>query len=199
MDPDLLKLLNLAFFFFLALVILVIVLQIRKRVILKRKLNEYTKLLEQAIETRRAFHNTMEKAKFLLANVDATKNELSDSKARLEEFRGELRKKLQKIRQEADKEDKTEIDNRHIEQLKIKFAQHWKLFNSLKQSYCENQNLYPSLQEQYEVLAKEEQRAYQKWTQDKELLFRAYNEISKITHIQHPNEILGKDKTIRKL
>ena len=73
------------------------------------------------------------------------------------------------------------------------------LFNSLKQSYCENQSLYPSLQEQYEVLAKEEQRAYQKWTQDKELLFRAYNEINKLTHIQHPNEILGKDKTIRKL
>ena len=199
MDPDLLKLLNLAFFFFLALVILVIVLQIRKRLVLKRKLNEYTKLLEQAIDTRRAFHNTMEKAKFLLAKVDATKNELSDSKARLDEFRGELREKLQKIRQEIAKEDKTGIDNRHIGQMKIKFEQHWKLFNSLKQSYCENQSLYPSLQEQYDVLAKEEQHAYQQWTQDKELVFRSYNEITKLTHIQHPNEILGKDKPIRKL
>ena len=63
----------------------------------------------------------MEKAKFLLAKVDATKNELSDGKARLDEFRGELREKLLKLRQEADKEDKTDMDNRHIEQIKIKF------------------------------------------------------------------------------
>ena len=95
---------------------------------------------------------------------------------------------------EAKKGENTKIKDRYIAGLKIKFEQHWKIFNSLKLDYCENLIQYPVLQEEYDKLAEVEQRAYQQWMQDKEAVFRVYKEISEYTQVKHPNEILGKRK-----
>lgn len=194
MDKGFLEIINLILFVFVSLIVVIILLQVKKKWLIKRRLAEYTAILGQATGTRRAFYNVLEETKMALAKLDATKNELADGKARLNDTRAELREKLQEIKQKLKKEERTKVDNHHIAQLKIKFEQHWKLFGSLKKSYCLSRDEYPIMQKDYDELASREKQAFQQWKQDKEAVFRAYHEISKLTKIKHPNEILGKDR-----
>ena len=78
--------------------ILLLFLKAKKSLIIKRKLGEYSVILGQACESRRNFYNIMEHTKLALVKLEATKNELSDMKERLNQYRTELREKLLEIR-----------------------------------------------------------------------------------------------------
>ena len=192
MDSEFYRLIILIVFLFLFLHLAITILRIRRGRELDRKLDKYTEFLNQAVETRRAYVSATEQAKPLLEKVNSLRIELTEGKARLTKHRSELRESLQEIRQKADEDRKSNFEDRFIAQLKDKFEQHWKVYNSLKKIYCENLGRYQSKEEEYEALTEEEERTYQKWLGEKESVLRFYSGISEQIKIRHPFELLGK-------
>ncbi|MBN2290754.1 MAG: hypothetical protein JXQ83_15575 [Candidatus Glassbacteria bacterium] len=194
MDSDFIKLLILLGFLFLFLQVGITFFRAKRKRELERKLDEYTGLLKIAGKTRSSYIAVMEKAQSLLKELEKIKTELFNSKSRLGKHRGELRESLQECRKEAAKDNRTEIDDRVLNQMKVKFGHHWKVYNSLKKISSETLARYNSTREQHETIAQEEQIAFRKWSQEKETVMRFFKEISRQIPMRHPFELLGKEE-----
>ncbi|MFC1614328.1 hypothetical protein ACFL5K_03440 [Gemmatimonadota bacterium] len=171
----------------------VTILRIRKKRDIDQKFDEYSRLLDQAANTRRSYISIMEKTKPLLKEVNSIKAELSKGKSKLSRHRIELRAQILLIRKEIEKGGKSKTDKRVIDQMKIRFDQHWKVFNSLKRIYREILGRYCSLEEEYQLLTEEEELAHQQWTQEKNAVLNSFKVLSTLTTIRHPFELLGKE------
>ena len=174
----------------MAFILALLILWIRKKRLLKRKLAEYSELLEKYRKIRNDYYRLVEGTRLAHVRISTTKNEVFDTKIRLKSFREDLRKSLKEIRVKSKKLKMTEIDCRNIEVLKIKFQQHWEVFKSLKQLYHQCRSQCPLLQKQYDKLAGKEQSAYQQWMEVKKAAYCIYNEIRKQIAIKDPNAIL---------
>ena len=194
MPPQLNELINILLAILLFLFCIFLFRSIKRKYLIRKRLEEYTNLLKQALEARRMFYSLMENAKLSLAKLNATRNELMDGRSRLDDYRAELREKLLVIRGELKNGHITPLDEKHIQQLRIQFSQHWSLFNSLKKDYNDSFNQLPVLQDVYNKASEQEQQAYQQWIQNKSIVFQTYNEINKYTRIENPGDFFQKDR-----
>ena len=159
---------------------------------LEQKLEEYQKLLEQARRSRLIYIRALEKTENAKFQIDAIESELASIKAKLQEFRPDLRNQLLELRRFRFSENLFDSDLKIIEKKTKAFFSTWKSASALKTSYNLKLGEAKILHQSFSSLAEDSRGKTEIWYNDKGIVMKMYHELRSEVKISDPREVLLK-------
>ncbi len=157
---------------------------------LKKKLENYQRMLEQARQSRLSYIRTLEKAENVTPQIEAIESELASMKSKLKKFRLDFRSQLRELRRLSFSDPDFNSDLEMIEQKKVAFTSTWKAADSLKSPYNAKLEEVRTLHKSFSILSNESREKTELWHKDKRIVMKMYDELRSEVKISNPRKVL---------
>jgi hypothetical protein len=174
------------------LVIIVLLVLIGFRVLKQRKLmkkgEEYEKKVREAKVTRFQYIQALQKTRDSLTEVTGIEEKLTSLKAEIIGYHGDLREKIEHLRQQRKQSTGSDLDNRTLAQMKNDLTQLWAHTNSRKKVCRGIVEEHNESKRKYRLQEDNERQVTDRWLAQKDEVMKTYRELKDKLKLTDPKK-----------